>query len=187
VATVFFTFILAKHLLDTRIALGAALLVAVSPVMIWYSQEVRFYALTALLLVVSTYSLIRYLETGRTSFVIAYAITGFLGSYTHYYFLPFIAAHNLVALIWLLRARHIVDLAKWLAAQLVVSLALAPSIVTVINDVARTAGGAYTLPLSKALGHYVFAIGLADPELGGPVAIVIAVWTITLTGCSVAI
>lgn len=187
VATVFFTFVLTRHLLDTRIALGAALLVAVSPVMIWYSQEARFYALTTLLLVVSTYALIRYLETGRSFFVIVYAVTAFLGSYTHYYFLPFVAAHNLVALIWLLRARRGTDLIKWLAAQLIVSLALVSKIATVIADVSKAAGGAFTLPLSQALTQFVHAIGLSDPDLGGPLAIVIAVWVITLIGIAVAI
>jgi hypothetical protein len=63
VATVFITFMLTRHLVNVWIALGATLLVAVSPVLIWYSQEARLYAFTTFLLLVSTYLLIRYLET----------------------------------------------------------------------------------------------------------------------------
>jgi 4-amino-4-deoxy-L-arabinose transferase-like glycosyltransferase len=191
VATVFFTFILTRHLLGVRIALGVAFLVAVSPVMIWYSQETRFYALTTLLLVVSTYLMIRYLETGRGFFVIAYAVAAFLGLYTHYYFLPFVAAHTLVALIWLLRAQRRADLLKWLTAQLIVSLALISKISTVFSDVSQAAGGAFTLPLSKALTHFIYAIGLTDQGLtgplpGGPLPVVITVWVLTGMGVAVA-
>jgi mannosyltransferase len=187
VATVLATFVLARHLSNVWIALGAALLVAVSPALIWHSQEVRFYALTAFLLVGSTYFLIRYLETRRNWLLIAYAATAFLGSYTHYYFLPFVAAHNLVALVWLLRDRRHLDLIKWLAAQLIVSLALIVRMSTVWADVSQAAGGGYTVPLSRFLLSFAEYLGLADPDLGGLLPLFIAAWALIVISSVVAI
>jgi uncharacterized membrane protein len=150
VATVPATFILARHLLNAWVALGAALMAAVSPALVWYSQEVRAYSLSAFLLVVSTYFLIRYLETRRNWLLIAYAGTSFLGCYAHYYFLLFVAAHNLVALVWLLRTEGRSDLIKWLAAQLIVVLALIARISAVLDDVSG-ASDTFTVPLSEFL------------------------------------
>jgi uncharacterized membrane protein len=161
VATVLATFILARHLLNAWVALGAALMAAVSPALVWYSQEVRAYSLNAFLLVVSTYFLIRYLETRRNWLLIAYAGTSFLGCYTHYYFLPFVAAHNLVALVWLLRTEGRSDLIKWLAAQLIVVLALIARISVVLNDVSG-ASATFTVPLSEFLLDFAQFLGLRD-------------------------
>jgi uncharacterized membrane protein len=188
VATVLATFVLARHLSNGWIALGAALLVAVSPALIWHSQEVRFYALTTFLLVGSTYFLIRYLEARRTWLVIAYAVIAFLGAYTHYYFLPFVAAQNLVALVWLLRDRRHLDLVKWLAAQLIVSLALIIRISTALADVSRAAaGGGFTVPLSRFLLRFAEYLGLADPDLGGLLPLFIAAWLLIVISSVVAI
>jgi mannosyltransferase len=188
VATVLATFVLARHLSNGWIALGAALLVAVSPALIWHSQEVRFYALTTFLLVGSTYFLIRYLEARRTWLVIAYAVIAFLGAYTHYYFLPFVAAQNLVALVWLLRDRRHLDLVKWLAAQLIVSLALIIRISTALADVSRAAaGGGFTSSLSWFLLHFAEYLGLADPDLGGLLPLFIAAWLLIVVSSVVAI
>jgi mannosyltransferase len=187
VATVLAAFVLARHLSNVWIALGAALLVAVSPVLIWHSQEVRFYALTAFLLVGSTYFLIRYLETRRTWLVVAYAVIAFLGAYTHYYFLPLVAAHNLVALVWLLRDRRHLDLVKWLAAQLIVSLALIVRMSTVWADVSQAAGGGYTVPLSRFLLRFAEYLGLADRDLGGLLPLFIAAWALIVISSVVAL
>jgi mannosyltransferase len=50
---------LASTLVNRRVGLMAALLLAVSPYQVWYAQEARFYAWTVLLSVVSTWALAR--------------------------------------------------------------------------------------------------------------------------------
>jgi mannosyltransferase len=187
VATVFVTFMLARHLVNVWIALGATLLVAVSPVLIWYSQEARLYAFTTFLLLVSTYLLIRYLETARTPFLLAYAGTAFVGFATHYYFLPFVVAHNLVAIVWLANTRRWGDLIKWLAAQLIVPLVLFIRISALLEDVAARGENAFTIPPASFLLQFISAVGLSDPDLGGPLSLVIAVWTMVILACAVAI
>jgi hypothetical protein len=187
VATVFVTFMLARHLVNVWIALGAALLVAVSPVLIWYSQEARLYAFTTFLLLVSTYLLIQYLETTRTLFLLAYAGTAFVGFATHYYFLPFVVAHNLVAIAWLANTKRWSDLIKWLAAQLIVPLMLLIRISAFLEDIAVSGENAFTIPPARFLLRFISAVGLSDPDLGGPLSLVIAVWTMVIAACAVAI
>jgi mannosyltransferase len=192
VATVLGTFILARHLLNAWVALGAALMTAVSPALVWYSQEARSYSLSAFLLVVSTYFLIRYLETRRSWLLIAYAGTSFLGCYTHYYFLPFVAAHNLVALVWLLRTEGRSDLIKWLAAQLIVALALIAKISTVLDDVSE-ASDTWTVYLSEFLLDFGQFLGFRNQGSvdfyipWGLWFLYIIVWAIILTSSVVAI
>jgi len=75
------------------IAIVAALLVAVSPYNIWYSQEVRMYTLGAALGLLSVYFLRRMLRNAQvlTRDFFAYALFTALGFYTLYYFVFLVA------------------------------------------------------------------------------------------------
>jgi hypothetical protein len=82
----------------------AGLLAAVSPVLVYYSQETRMYALLGLLAVLSGWALLQWLNQpeGRLSPGWAIAYTAFLtaGLYTHYFFPAVIAAHGALLLFW---------------------------------------------------------------------------------------
>jgi mannosyltransferase len=120
----------AREWFNARVARLAALLVALSPYNLWYSQEVRMYTLGAFLGLASTYLFVRMLQraphsihhdsrftphvsrftphTSQSPFYIsrdfiAYVLVSALGLYTLYYFAFLLVFENLVALIWLFR------------------------------------------------------------------------------------
>ncbi len=81
------TYRLARDLIRQRtVALWAALLVALSPYHIWYSQEVRMYTLGACLGLAGVWSLVWAWRTGRLLFWGSYVIFAAIGLYTLYYF-----------------------------------------------------------------------------------------------------
>ncbi len=79
--------------------LTVSLLTAVSPPLIYYSQESRMYALLGLLAVTSSSVLLRWLrQQNRWSLAAAYILLITAGLYTHYFFPAVIIAHNLIVL-----------------------------------------------------------------------------------------
>jgi mannosyltransferase len=101
VATVPVAYLLGTELRNSRAGVVAAALVAVSPMLLWYSQEARGYALFALLTALSALYFVRSLDRGRRADLIGWGIASALALATHYFaFFP-IAAEAL----WLLRRR----------------------------------------------------------------------------------
>jgi hypothetical protein len=82
----------------------AGLLAAVSPVLVYYSQETRMYALLGLLAVLSGWALLQWLNQpeGRLSpgWAIVYTASLAAGLYTHYFFPAVIVAHGAMLLFW---------------------------------------------------------------------------------------
>ena len=78
------TFIVGIMTVGRRAALVAASLVALSPTMIFYSSEARPFMLAAFFALLSTLSMLRALDTGRTSWWVAYACFTSATAYTHY-------------------------------------------------------------------------------------------------------
>ena len=79
-------FVLGRQLRDNTAGLLAALLGALSPLYLWYAQEIRMYTLLVALSVASTYALVRAVGNGKPekSWALAYfAITAGM-VYTHY-------------------------------------------------------------------------------------------------------
>ncbi|MEW5718226.1 MAG: glycosyltransferase family 39 protein [Chloroflexota bacterium] len=137
---------------NARVALIAALLVALSPYNLWYSQEARMYTLGALLglasvcffarMLVSRQSPVASQQSPRlTSHVsrdfIAYVIISALGLYTLYYFAFLLVFENLVALVWLFRNSQFAirdfefrisnyELRIWFSSQLAILALFAP-------------------------------------------------------------
>jgi len=72
----------------------AALLLAVSPFHIDFSQEARPYTLLPLLVLAATAALAWALETGGKKRWALYAFCALLASYTHYFTVHFLAAHG---------------------------------------------------------------------------------------------
>lgn len=88
----------------------AALIVAISPLWLWYGREVRNYALLLAVLLACAYALLRLLQEAsverRIPFTIAALLT--IGLYTHYFMLFVVVAWGLVvALFALLRPRRL--------------------------------------------------------------------------------
>ena len=113
-----------RALIGRAAGLGAAALVAVSPYMVWYSQEARAYALLVLLCALSL-ALFGELLRGREGRWLAWwAVASALALLAHY-FAVFVVGPELVLLLWLLpeRRRSILVAGGAVAA---VGLALVP-------------------------------------------------------------
>jgi mannosyltransferase len=85
VATVPVAYLIAAELRGRRAGLMAAALVAVNPMLLWYSQEARAYALLALLCAVSLLYCVRALRYGRRRDLTIWGIVSALALATHYF------------------------------------------------------------------------------------------------------
>ncbi|HEX4465313.1 MAG TPA: glycosyltransferase family 39 protein [Solirubrobacterales bacterium] len=101
VATVPVAYLLGAELSNRRAGIVAAALVAVNPMLLWYSQEARAYALFVLLTAISLLYFVRALDRGRRRDSLAWGIASALALGTHYFAAFPIAAEAL----WLLRRR----------------------------------------------------------------------------------
>jgi mannosyltransferase len=101
VATVPVAYLAAAELRGRRAGLAAAALVAVNPMLLWYSQEARAYALFSLLTAVSFLYFLRALDEGRRRDLTVWGIVSALALATHYFALFPVAAEAA----WLLRRR----------------------------------------------------------------------------------
>jgi nitroreductase len=84
VATIGALYALGARLAGPRVGLLAALALALAPLHIWYSQEARPYALTALLVCGSYLALLRCAEGAGRGRLVAYAVVSALALYTEY-------------------------------------------------------------------------------------------------------
>jgi len=102
VATVPVAYLLGQELRGRRAGLVSAALVAVNPMLLWYSQEGRAYALLVLLCTISLLYCVRALRDGRRGDFIGWGIASGLALSTHYFALFALAAEAF----WLLRRRR---------------------------------------------------------------------------------
>src|SRR5690606_7582544 len=76
-------FVVGRLMCGVRIGLIAALLMAVSPYHVYYSQEHRYYALLLFLSLICWWTLLRGLHSGRLGWFVAFGLTGGMLFYTH--------------------------------------------------------------------------------------------------------
>ncbi len=105
----------------------AGLFVAVNPLLIYYSQEMRMYALEALWAGLLLWVTARWWQTGRRQYLVLSCVFTVAGLYTHYSFPFVLAAINLIALIaWGSGSRQVLQLGKWIGAQFIALLCFLP-------------------------------------------------------------
>ncbi len=98
-ATVAVGYLLADRLGGRRAAWIAGLLLAFSPLLIWFSQEARAYSLAALFATGTVLCLLRYLDTDSGRWLAGWAASAALGLCTHY-FVVFVVAPEVGLLLW---------------------------------------------------------------------------------------
>ncbi|MDB5237423.1 MAG: Membrane protein-like protein [Parcubacteria group bacterium] len=79
-------YFLGKLAYSRSVGLFSALLVAVSPFMNWYGNEIRMYTLFTFLVILNQYFFIRIFKDKSNGAWWGYAITALLGIYSHYFF-----------------------------------------------------------------------------------------------------
>jgi len=99
VATVPVAYLLGRALRGCRAGITVAALVAVNPMMLWYSQEARAYALLVLLCAASALFFVRALDGGRRRDLVSWGVFSGLALATHYFAVFPIA----VEAVWLAR------------------------------------------------------------------------------------
>jgi mannosyltransferase len=121
VATIPVAYLIGAELRGRRTGLAAAALVAVNPMLLWYSQEARAYALLVLLCAVSLLYCVRALRGGNRRDFVLWGVAAGLALASHY-FAVFVVA---VEAIWLLSRRGRAS-APGLGIVALFGLALAP-------------------------------------------------------------
>jgi hypothetical protein len=176
---------LGRHVFGRPTAVVAALLAAVSPVLVYYSQETRMYGLVVLFSALSVYWTARLLGNGSKPEpgphlswpFVAYILTTLGAVYTHYYAFFVILAENLVLIIAFWRGRRWTELARWLVAQGLIGLAYVPWILVQTGFLGGKASTRFEeWDLASALRIFgqtlgAFGAGLAVPPAG--------VWVVT--------
>ena len=76
-------FLIGRELFDTKAGVLAALLAAISPFHIWYSQEARMYSLLCLLSLLSIYLFVKAYKKGRWLYWIGFGLSTGLSLYAH--------------------------------------------------------------------------------------------------------
>jgi len=124
---------------DRVVRFVAALFIAISPVLILYSQEARMYAIVTLLAAISIYLFFRLQDSDGWSLLAAYVIANVVMLGVHYYSVLLIAAEALcVLLTWRSRRRGRTRLIAGLALSilpLILWAALSPGFQTTLRSV----------------------------------------------------
>lgn len=159
----------ARCLLRPGVALLSAFLLAISPLHVWYSQEVRSYILATLFGLASTYFFSGVLSKGKRVHWLAYIGVTLAGLYTNYGMILVVAGQNLYLLISSFQSRDKRLALTWLIGQGVLLLGFSPWL-PYISDSLREAVKDYQtlntiLQITKRFGL----------DLGEPVL----VWTIS--------
>lgn len=124
-------YLLGRELYDRRTGLVAALLGAIAPTAVWYSQEARMYALWMLFVVVAVWAQSRALRRGETWPWTVYALSCIALLWTHYFTVLLIGVQQLVFLAIAARRRRqgrplAPLLVPWGIALVAIVLAVAP-------------------------------------------------------------
>jgi mannosyltransferase len=151
------TYLCGRELVSRRAGLLAAAFVAVSPFMVWYSQEAREYMLVAAFCGASVLWFARAWRDPSTRNLAWWAVFSGLALLTHY-FAGFLVAPEALWLLYVARNRTAVIA---VAALVVIELALVPLLVAHANQ--TLLGFITETPLSSRIKDIPVAFGLGPP------------------------
>ena len=126
-------------------ALVAALLVAISPIDVYYSQETRMYALLPVLGLISLIATTRLFRSGKPVDWIVWILIGAAGLYTYYY-LGLLTAAEALVLLWVAARRS--QVRWWFLAQVATVALYLPWALLMVR---RLGGTALALPAATAV------------------------------------
>jgi 4-amino-4-deoxy-L-arabinose transferase-like glycosyltransferase len=174
--TIAVLFQLARELFDTRVALVAALIAAVAPFHVQYSQEARMYSLLGLLLIGATWCFVRGWRTGSARYWVVFGVLAGLSMYTQQ-----LAAFYLLALGLLpFLARRRDRVGPVLLSALLALLIYLPWLVNLPSQLRKV--GTYWIPrptpgeLLLTLWKYSYA----DLEVHAPLVALLSLTTIAI-------
>ncbi|NPV45557.1 MAG: phospholipid carrier-dependent glycosyltransferase [Armatimonadetes bacterium] len=160
-------YIIARQLGQTRGAPLAGLLLALSPLHVWYSQEARMYSLMVMLVLGQTVVLLRALRHPSWSAWSAYCLLTIVALYTY----PYVLLSCLGQGCWLAlgQQRRQQALKPWLLATGVAGLSFVPWVLTLLHREDLTAGLEKAVSPAVALGYTALTF-IAGYNIGPSVA-----------------
>jgi mannosyltransferase len=182
VATVPVAYLIGAELRDQRAGIAAAALTAVNPMLVWYSQEARAYALLVLLSAISVLFFVRALNRGSRRDFTGWGIASGLALATHY----FAAFALAIEAVWLIR-RHGRSALAGLWIIVLAGLLLAPLAIHQMSI------GHAEWIANHALGHRIwetgatFMIGETGDIIARPETPLLAVVPFALAICAIAL
>jgi uncharacterized membrane protein len=153
---------LAAELFDRRTGVVAALLTVLAPILVWYSQEARGYALEALFTSLAVLGCARILRRGRPGDFALHAVAAALAVWTHWFALLVVAATELVLFAEIIHRRRLGDpirtfLRRWALASAALLCQLVPLGILAVAQVRATGtGGGYAGASSSGEGAVSF-------------------------------
>jgi uncharacterized membrane protein len=123
----------------------AAAFLAVCPLHVWYSQELRMYALQTLLVTLSFLFMVLALRQQRIALWVGYSVITALSLYAQYASAYVVIAQNVFVWIYYWRDRR--KLRSWLGAQCAVVLLFAPWIPVLVSQMRVAMGSSWLGPL----------------------------------------
>lgn len=166
VATVAVVYSMGCALAGHGAGLLAAAFLAVCPLHVWYSQEIRMYALQTLLVALSFLLMVWALRQQRGALWAGYSVITALSLYAQYASLYAVIAQNVFVVIYYWRDHQ--KLRHWLMSQCAVALLFAPWLPVFVSQTRMAMGSSWLGPLefSRVLAFFSLFSGayLGDPH-----------------------
>jgi uncharacterized membrane protein len=179
VLTIPAAYFLGKRAFNKRIGIIAATLLAVSPFMNWYGNEIRMYSLLTLLTILSQYFFITIYKTHDRDAWIGYFIVNIFGIFTHYFFFFVLVVQAIFYFMFrpLFPAR---SLRKFIAIAIILGVLFTPWILYVRSlDTVSNASPLLVTPTSvnvfNAFSQFLF--GFQNDHLN---TILVSLWPLTV-------
>jgi glycosyltransferase involved in cell wall biosynthesis/uncharacterized membrane protein len=115
---------LGRKLTNTKVALFATTIFALSPLHVYFSSETRMYTLLVLETLLLSWLFLKFLENGSKLYLILTTLVGIVALHTHYYSLFALLTLNFIFLLESKRLKKL--LFPWLISQLSIVLAFVP-------------------------------------------------------------
>lgn len=155
IAQIPFAYLIGVRLGERQFGLAFALLIALSPMLIEFSQELRMYSMVGFLALLQCWLLLKLIEKPKIALWIGFVIVGTAAVYTHLLYWLFLAGMSLT----FLRERKRLPLWKgWSALTAVIVLYL-PNLPN-LAEFTAVRGGEYSMHLPSALPKLLAAFTL---------------------------
>ncbi|MGV8141774.1 MAG: glycosyltransferase family 39 protein [Candidatus Woesearchaeota archaeon] len=149
--SIYLIYLLASTIYDYRIGLYSALLLALSPIHIFYAQEARAYSLVVMFSILSTYYYIRLLK-GKNGVLqyLPYILSSALLIYTHVFAILLLIAHS----IHYIFAKK--DFWKWVKVQASILLLYTPWLIIVPKVFNNNWGSIKSVIATFGLSNFIY-------------------------------
>lgn len=130
-ATIPLFYFVGKKLTSSRVAFLATVILAISPLHIYFSTETRVYSLLVFETLLCYFLLLKYLQKPGKLYLVLITIVEIIALHSHYYFIFIIFSINLI--FFISSVRKSLEFKSWIFSQAVVLISLIPWIILVLK------------------------------------------------------